>query len=76
MMREYKAVHEDAGVMAYRLGYDSITVRFQNGGVYLYNYASTGKKDVENMKKLAEKGDGLTTYISQKIKSRYAARLA
>ena len=75
-METYRDLINDSGVGAYEVSNDSITVRFKIGAVYLYNYASTGVTDIEEMKRLAESGDGLNSYIGRKVKGNYAKRLA
>jgi hypothetical protein len=74
-VHRYKALHGDAGVSHYEIDSESIAVRFEDRSVYLYTYASTGKRQIETMKKLAVRGHGLTTYISQNVRDRYAAKL-
>jgi hypothetical protein len=74
-MQRYKGLSGDTGVIAYRPARDSIEVQFRDHSVYLYNYDSTGKTKIEAMKKLAAKGAGLTTYINQKVRNHYAAKL-
>jgi hypothetical protein len=71
----YQALGGDAGVSRYQMGTDSITVQFKDGSSYLYTYASAGKTKIEAMKKHATKGEGLTTYINQHVRDRYAAKL-
>jgi hypothetical protein len=75
MMLRYKSLSGDTGVIAYRSARDSIEVQFRDQSVYLYNYDSTGKTKIEAMKKLAAKGEGLTTYINQNVRAHYAAKL-
>ena len=48
--------------------------RFVDGAVYVYTYASAGRRHVEAMKRLARAGAGLSTYISRYIRAAYAAR--
>ena len=74
-MQRYQALSGDAGVTHFKVDPDSITIQFKNRSVYLYTYASGGKRNIEAMKKLALEGDGLTTYINQNVKDRYARRL-
>ena len=74
-MQGYKDIGGDSGVVAYKIGPDSIIVRFKEGTVYLYTYASAGSRMIETMKKLAAKGKGLSTYISRYVKNRYALKL-
>lgn len=74
-METYRDLNNDSGVSAYEISNDSITVRFKTGAVYLYNYASTGVTDIEEMNRLAKSGDGLNSYISRKVKGNYAKRI-
>src|SRR4051812_48302287 len=64
----------ESGVKAYAITQDSIRVKFSDG-TYLYNYARPGRTDVEQMKTLARRGHGLSTYISRNVKDRYAAKI-
>lgn len=75
-MERYRDLSGNSGVVAYHLGHDSILVQFKNGSRYLYTYASTGPSDVDHMKRLAEKGKGLATFISRHVGKRYAAKAA
>lgn len=74
-LKRYKAVSQNAGVYAFAAGKDSITIQFQDGRIYLYNYDIPGRAKVEEMKKLAEAGRGLTTFINQHVREQYAAKL-
>jgi hypothetical protein len=74
-MQRYKNLNGDSGVTAYESQATSIRIQFQEGAVYLYDYQSAGKKNIETMKKLAASGKGLSTFISQEVQERYAAKL-
>ena len=74
-MKVYRDLNNDSGINAYEISDDSITVRFKTGALYLYNYLSTGVIHVEEMKRLAEAGDGLNSYIGRKVRGNYAKRL-
>jgi hypothetical protein len=74
-MKRYGNLSGNSGVMSYEDGADFIKVRFIDGAVYLYTCASTGRRHVETMKRLAHAGAGLSTYISRHIREAYAARL-
>ncbi|MGQ0826991.1 MAG: hypothetical protein ACT4ON_01220 [Bacteroidota bacterium] len=74
-MKLYKKVNKDSGVYAYEIGKDHIKIQFNDGSTYLYTYSHTGKKNIEQMKKLAETGKGLTTYINKYIREKYALKL-
>lgn len=74
MMQQY-GKGAASGVVAYEIAVDSITIEFKSGSVYLYDYANTGKTNVETMKQLATKGSGLSTFISKHVNHDYAVRL-
>ena len=72
-MESYKNSSGNSGVSAFEIQEKSILVEFNHDRIYRYNYSSAGKEHVENMKKLAQEGKGLSTYISQNVKEKYAA---
>lgn len=74
-MRPYKNISRKAGIKAYEIGEHTITIMFTDGGVYVYDHNVPGKEHVEQMKRLAEKGRGLTTYINQHVRDNYAHKL-
>ena len=74
-MHRYKTADKNTGVIAYETGADSISIKFRDGSVYLYTSASTGANAIAAMKQLAAKGEGLTTYINQHVREKYAVRL-
>jgi hypothetical protein len=73
-MRRYANLSGDSGVVAYEVGRDSIDVKFQDGWIYLYTYASAGALHVEAMKKLAAAGRGLCTYIVKNARKSYESK--
>ena len=75
-MKPYKNLNRDSGVVAYQIAENSITIKFQDGGIYAYTYAKPGWHKVEAMKKLAQKGAGLATYINRNVRENYARRIA
>jgi hypothetical protein len=74
MMQRYVNQSEKSGVRAYEIGDRSIAVEFEGGDVYLYTYGSAGRMRVETMKRLAKAGKGLSTYISQSVRNRFAQK--
>ncbi len=74
-MTRYKNLSGDSGVTAYETGSDFINVRFSNGAVYVYNHAITGPHHVEQMKQLAELGQGLSAFISSTVHDAYARKI-
>jgi len=67
-MEKYKDESGNSGISAYRIGPDWIMIKFMSGKVYKYSYRSAGKDNVEQMKDLAQRGTGLTTYINKYVK--------
>lgn len=74
-MQPYKNLSGNSGVVAYRLAPDAITVEFEDGGIYLYTCESAGRSVIEQMKKLAVEGRGLSTFITRHVRTAYARRL-
>jgi hypothetical protein len=74
-MTRYKNTSGIAGISAFSAGKDHIAIQFVDSSVYLYNYAVTGKEKVEEMKRLAKEGKGLTTFINQHVRDQYASKL-
>lgn len=74
-MELYRNLSEDSGVTAYEIHDEYIIIQFIGGERYLYDYRKPGKQNVEKMKILAHAGKGLSTYISQFVKTNYAKKL-
>ncbi|MEJ1097507.1 MULTISPECIES: hypothetical protein [unclassified Pseudoxanthomonas] len=71
-MKRYLDLSGDSGVVAYELRPDAIKVKFRGSDrVYVYSHASAGATHVARMKRLAEAGRGLSTYISRHVHDRY-----
>ncbi|MDR7271047.1 hypothetical protein J2X20_003705 [Pelomonas saccharophila] len=74
-MQRYLNRSGDSGVVAYELGPASIAVRFVDGSVYLYDARQPGAQQVDDMKRLAQAGRGLSGYISRSVQQNYARKL-
>ena len=74
-MEKYRNIAGNSEVIAYEAGPGFIKIKFIDGSVYLYTYLNPGKTHVENMKKLAKKGRGLSSYISRYVRVNYEAKL-
>lgn len=70
-LQPYTSGHH-SGVAAFATGDDFILVQFKDGRLYLYDDKKPGKHHVEQMKRLALKGKGLTTYINQNVRENYS----
>lgn len=61
--------------MAYEIGKTFIKIKFEGeSGIYTYDYKRPGRQIVEHMKALALKGAGLSTYISQEVRTNFASK--
>ena len=73
-MQPYKNLSGNSGVVAYELGPDFIQVQFSDGAVYLYTISSAGFRYVTQMKDLARRGRGLSSFISTTVRDAYARK--
>lgn len=71
-MERYRNSGGDSGVSTYEIGTDYIAVKFSGTAkVYTYSYRKAGRMHVENMKRLAQSGSGLNSYINRYVKHLY-----
>ncbi len=70
-MPRYANLGGDSGVESYEIGDDSITVIFSTGVPYLYTSASAGSANIERMKSLARRGEGLNEFINKYVRDKY-----
>lgn len=71
-MKHYRNATGRSGVSSYETGADYITVKFYGTfRSYTYSYKRAGKIHVENMKRLAQHGSGVNSYINQYVKYKY-----
>ena len=74
-MEIYKNLSGDSGVHAFQIGADFIIVGFKKGGTYRYSYRSAGRRNIEQMKTLARRGQGLGTFINRYVKKEYERKI-
>lgn len=75
-MEQYKKNTSGAkGVEFYEIKDESLITQFVDGSIYQYTYESAGTEIIEQMKQLALAGEGLTTFINQHVKDKYAKKL-
>jgi hypothetical protein len=71
-MEKYLDLDGDSGILAYEIGETYIRVKFERTfKIYTYSYRSAGASRVEDMKRLANIGDGLNSYIMKYAKTLY-----
>lgn len=73
---QYKDLDGDSGVRRYEYGSDWIEVEFARGSIriYRYTYLSAGPAHIEEMKRLADLGEGLNAYIQRNVAHQYASK--
>ena len=74
-MHRYKSLSGHSGIRAFDIKQDSIKIEFNDGSIYLYDDKKPGPVHLAQMKKLAIKGQGLTTYINKWVRQNFAAKL-
>lgn len=70
----YANVGGNSGVASYDLGEDWFLVNFTTGSRYLYTTKSATREQIEEMKRYANDGKGLNSYIMRTLKTNYAGR--
>ena len=73
-MNKYLNRGGDSNISAYELGSDYIKAQFNDGSIYLYTYASAGQQNIEKMKELAVRGQGLNSFINKYVRKDYASK--
>lgn len=62
-MQTYRDFNGDSGISGFELGEDFIIIEFKSGARYKYTNGSAGSFHINQMKQLAQQGDGLNKYI-------------
>lgn len=75
-MTDYKNLGGDSNVLGFDLLPNAIVVKFKTKNkdgcdTYLYSFSSAGQLNIEQMKKLAENGQGLNSFINRNVKKLY-----
>jgi hypothetical protein len=64
----------DSGIVAYEINPHSIIVKFHDQWCYEYSSQSVGAAHLQQMKTLAQQGDGLNAYINHFVKTAYTRK--
>ncbi len=70
-MKQYLNLGRISSVRFHEYGNTYTTFRFKTGKPYTYSYCSAGKTNVECMKRLADSGSVLGSYIIHSCKTLY-----
>lgn len=74
-MKTYKNLSGNLGVVAYEIGRSFIKIKFEGeSGIYTYDYKRPCRHQVEAMKTLAVKEQGLSTYISKEVGTNFSSK--
>lgn len=75
-MTRYGNQGGDSGISAYEIQDDGIIVQFSTGAKYLYTNTSAGTLNIQEMKRLAVKGEGLNSFIMKHARTSYSSKLS
>lgn len=70
-MSPYANLRGNSPVIGYEIESTRITVWFKGSKPYFYSYSKAGKGNVEEMKRLASCGAGLSAYITRNVRFLY-----
>lgn len=70
----YKDLGGDSGIVAYETAQSEITVKFSDGYHYLYSTESTSLSNIQEMKRLADQGVGLNSFIQRVVKKEFVRK--
>ncbi len=73
--RLYGNLSGHSGVRYFAVSASSICVWFKDGEGYEYDSRRPGREHVDAMKRLAEEGRGLVTYINRHVRANFARKL-
>lgn len=69
-MEKYRNINNNSDIEGYECGEDWIFIIFTNGDHDKYTYGCVGYYNLEKMKKLADRGSGLNSFINLNIKNK------
>jgi hypothetical protein len=76
MKLPYKSRNPNAGVLNYEITATAIILEFRDAKFrYVYDATNPGPDHVAAMIHLARAGEGLSTYVNQHVRERYARKL-
>ncbi len=70
-MIPYANLRGNSPIIGYEIESDRIIVLFKQGKQYSYSYNKAGVGNVEEMKRLAQNGAGLSAYITRNVRYDY-----
>lgn len=73
-MNKYRNLGGNSGVIGYDETDDTIIVYFKDGWKYVYSNYSAGINNIITMKKYANQGMGLNSFINKYVKKNYSKK--
>ena len=73
-MQTYGSKATQSDIVAYEFGEQSISILTVLGWVYLYTEQSAGKEKLAEMRRIAQTGEGLSSFIRLMASKRYAGK--
>jgi len=73
-MKKYENMSGRSGIVSYMIYEDYIEVRFNSGVYYKYSRLSVGSFYLAEIKKLAEKGQGLNAFLTAKCRGLHSEK--
>jgi len=70
-VKRYANLGGNSNVVSYEYGDTYITIQFASGSPYTYSYESARKANIETMKKLADSGQGLNSFVMRNVMKLY-----
>ena len=70
-MNPYANLNGNSPIIGYEIKPTCITVWFEGDKAYSYSYNKAGRINVEEMKRLARNGAGLSAYITHNVRFLY-----
>lgn len=70
-MMPYANLRGNSPIISYEIESDRIIVLFKQGRQYSYSYSKAGVRNVEEMKRLAQSGAGLSAFITHNVRYLY-----
>lgn len=74
-MIPYNSIHGNSGVKNYEIIPQGIALEFEDGAIYVYTDQKTGKRRIQKLKQLAQKGLGLATFINKEVRDQFAEKI-
>lgn len=74
-MQRYENAEGKSDIAFFEIGQGTITLEFAGGGRLLYTEESVGALTLAEMQSLAKAGKGLSTFIANNLRDRYAREL-